>query len=113
VSWGKAIGSGKGVDEDSRSAEPEFDADGIAGRVRRIDEHNESWRRWFEANKVEPLAVTYEGLAADPVGTSRRVLEFAGVDVPAGFHVEPRTERQSDSVNADWIRRYRELKRSS
>jgi len=107
VSWWKAIGSGKWVDEDSRAAAPEFDAEGIAGRVRRIEEHTEAWRRWFEANSVEPLAVTYEGLAADPAGTTRRALEFAGVSVPADFHVEPRTERQSDSVNADWIRRYR------
>jgi LPS sulfotransferase NodH len=36
------------------------------------------------------------------------VLEFVGIDVPADFHVEPRTERQSDAVNEDWIRRYRE-----
>jgi LPS sulfotransferase NodH len=107
VSWWKAIGSGKWVDEDSRAAEPEFDADGIAGRVRRIEEHNAAWRRWFEANGVEPLAVTYEALAADPEGVTRRALELAGVDVPADLHVEPRTERQSDSVNEDWIRRYR------
>ncbi len=32
VSWWKAIGSGKWVDEDSRASEPEFDAGGIAGR---------------------------------------------------------------------------------
>ena len=109
VSWWKAIGSGKWVDEDSRAAEPAFDADGIAGRVRRIEEHNAAWSRWFETNGVEPLAVTYEQLAADPAGRTRRVLEFVGVDVPADLQVEPRTERQSDSVNADWIRRYREL----
>ena len=107
VSWWKAIGSGKWVDEDSRVAEPEFDADGIAGRVRRIGQHNDAWRGWFEANGVEPLRVTYEELAADPAAGARRVLEFVGVDVPADIHVEPRTERQSDSVNEEWIRRYR------
>lgn len=109
VSWWKAIGSGKWVDEESAAAEPEFDAGRIAGRVRRIGEHNESWRRWFAANGVEPLHVTYEGLAADPAGTARSVLEFAGVDVPADLRVEPRTERQADAVNEEWIRRYREL----
>jgi LPS sulfotransferase NodH len=107
VSWWKAIGSGKWVDEDSRAAEPRFDADGIAGRVRRVEEHNDAWRGWFQANRVEPLRVTYEDLAADPAAGARRVLEHVGVDVPAGFHVEPRTERQSDSVNEEWIRRYR------
>lgn len=109
VSWWKAIGSGKWVDEDARAAKPEFDADGITGRMRRIGEHNEAWRRWFGANGLEPLHVTYEELAADPAGRARRVLEHVGVDVPADLHVEPRTERQSDAVNEDWIRRYREL----
>jgi trehalose 2-sulfotransferase len=113
VSWWKAIGSGKWVDEESPAARPEFDADGIAGRVRRIGEHNEAWRRWFAANGVDPLHVTYEELAADPAARTRRVLEFVGVDVPADLHVEPRTERQSDAVNEEWIRRYRELTRSS
>jgi LPS sulfotransferase NodH len=35
------------------------------------------------------------------------VLGFVGVDVPADLHVEPRTERQADAVNDEWIRRYR------
>jgi LPS sulfotransferase NodH len=113
VSWWKAIASGKWVDEESPAAEPEFDADGIAGRVRRIGEHNEAWRRWFEANGVEPLRVTYEELAADPATSARRVLEHVGVDVPPDLGVEPRTERQADAVNAEWIRRYRELSSGS
>src|SRR5437588_374240 len=91
----------------------EFFGDRIAGRVRRIEEHNAAWRSWFEANGVDPLHATYEEVAADPAVGARRVLEFVGVDVPAGLQVEPRTERQSDAVNDEWIRRYRELTRSS
>lgn len=113
VSFWKAMASGKWVDEQWAAAEPTFDADRIAGRVRRIEEHNAAWRGWFAANSVEPLGVTYEELAADPASTARRVLEHAGVDVPAGLDVEPRTERQADAVNDEWIRRYRELTRSS
>jgi trehalose 2-sulfotransferase len=113
VSWWKAIGSGKWVDEESPAAEPRFDAAGITGRARRIGDHNQAWRRWFEANGVEPLHVTYEELAADPARTARRVLGHVGVDVSDNLHVEPRTERQADAVNDEWIRRYRELTRSS
>ena len=112
VSWWKAMASGKWVDEQS-PGEAAFDADRIAGRVRRIEEHNAAWRRWFEANGVEPLNVTYEEVAADPGGAARRVLGFVGVAVPADLRVEPRTERQADAVNDEWIRRYRELTRSS
>jgi LPS sulfotransferase NodH len=109
VSWWKAITSGRWTDGRPVTGEPSFDVDGIAGRVRRIDEHTEAWRRWFETLGIEPLRLTYEELAADPAGTARRVLEFVGVDVPADLAVAPRTEQQADAVNEDWVRRYRGL----
>ena len=110
VSWWKAMTTGKWTDGRLVTGEARFDADGIAGRVRRIDEHNGAWRRWFRANGTEPLHVSYEELVADPTGVARRVLELVGVDLPEGFSVSPRTERQADAVNEDWIRRYRELR---
>jgi trehalose 2-sulfotransferase len=109
VSWWKAMTSGKWTDGRPVTGEPTFDFDGIAGRVRRIDEHTEAWRHWFETNEIEPLRLTYEELAADPAGTARRVLAFVGVDVPTDLAVAPHTEQQADAVNEDWIRRYRKL----
>lgn len=109
VSWWKSMTTGKWTDGQPPTGEPMFDAEGIAVRIRRIEEHTAAWRRWFESNRIEPLRVTYEQLAADPTATARRVLAFVGVDVPAGLAVAPRTERQADAVNADWIRRYRDL----
>ena len=113
VSWWKAITMGKWTDARPVTGEPRFDAEGIAGRVHRIEEHNEAWRRWFEANGIDPLHATYEALAADPAEVARRVLELVGVAVPDGFAVVPGTEQQADEVNEDWIRRYREFTRSS
>ena len=112
VSWWKAITSGKWTDGRPVTGEPAFDADGISARVRRIDEQTDAWRRWFEANGIEPLSLTYEELAADPTATVRRVLDLLGVEVPQGFAVAHVTERQADAVNEDWIRRYRELTRN-
>ena len=109
VSWWKAITTGKWTDGRPFTGEPRFDAEGIEGRVQRIGEHNTAWRHWFEANETDPLHLTYEQLADDPTGTTRRVLELVGVDVPGDFAVTPATERQADAVNEDWIRRYREL----
>src|SRR5262249_49657623 len=81
--------------------------DGITGRLRRIEADDRSWRRWFVANEIEPLHVVYEELAADPTGEVRRVLEHVGIDVPPDLVAVPRTERQADAVNTEWIERYR------
>src|SRR5438105_466743 len=112
VSWWKAITTGKWTDGRPPTGEPRFDPDGIAGRARRIEQHTEAWRLWFEANGIEPLRLTYEQLAADPTAAARRVLDLLGIAVPPGFAVVPGTEQQSDAVNDDWLRRYRELTRS-
>ena len=108
VSWWRSMRSGKWTDGRPVTGEPVFDADGIAGRQRRIEEHTEAWRRWFEQSAIEPLALTYEQLAADPTATIRETLAFIGVSVPPDLAVEPTTERQADELSAEWIRRYRE-----
>jgi LPS sulfotransferase NodH len=113
VSWWKSMTTGKWIDGESPQGEPRFDAAGIAGRLRQIDAHDEAWRRWFAANRIEPLAVTYEALVADPSGEARRILDFVGIDVPEGFAAVPRTEVQADPVNREWIERYRELESRS
>jgi LPS sulfotransferase NodH len=101
VSWWKAMTTGKWVDGKPVTGAPEFDVDGIATRIRRIEEHDGAWRRWFGANGVEELA-------DDPTAAVRAVLEHVGVAPPPGLAVEHVTERQADAVNQDWVRRYRE-----
>lgn len=113
VSWWKSMTTGKWIDGERPSGEPRFDAAGIESRLRRIEAHNANWRRWFAANRIEPLPVTYERLAADPTGEARRILAFVGVEVPADFAAVPRTSVHSDAVNREWIERYRELERRS
>lgn len=107
VSWWKAMSTGRWTGTQAARAGAEYDEDGITGRLRRIEADDRSWRRWFGANEIEPLHVVYEELAADPTGEVRRVLEHIGVDVPPDLVVVPRTERQADAVNAEWIERYR------
>jgi LPS sulfotransferase NodH len=109
VSWWKAMTSGKWTDGRPITGAAAFDYEGIEGRVKQVEAHNERWRRWFAANGVEPLELSYESVAANPGDAVRRVLDHIGVEVPADVAIQPRTERQSDAVNEDWIRRYREL----
>jgi len=113
VSWWKAKTSGAWLGGREPRGEPWFDFEEIDARVRRVREHNDAWARWFAANRLDPLSITYEEVAADPLRAVRRVLVHLGLDAPAVLAVEPRTQRQADAVNEDWIRRYRELTRSS
>lgn len=113
VSWWKSMTTGKWIDGERPSGEPRFDASGIESRLRRIDAHNAAWRRWFAANRIEPLPMTYERLAADPTAEARRILEFVGVEVPADFAAVPKTSVHADAVNREWIERYRALERTS
>ena len=56
---------------------------GIAGRERRIGEHNAAWRRWFTANGAEPLHVTASfGVALYPdAGSGDELLSLAQLTV--------------------------------
>ncbi len=109
VSWWRAMTSGTWTDGRPAVGEPAFDFDGIAGRLRRIEEHNEAWEAWFRRNALEPLRLSYERAVADPLGAVVEVLRRCGVEPPAGLAVSPATARQGDGVNDEWIRRYREL----
>jgi len=107
VSWWKSMTTGRWVDREQPLAEPRYDAAGIAGRLRRVEADNRSWRRWFDANEIDPLRLTYEQLAADPSVQARRVLEFVGVEVPRDFSASPGTAVHSDATNREWIERFR------
>lgn len=67
----------------------------------------ESWLRWFETNRFEPLVVDYESLLRDPRGTLQCIGDYVGVDVENGSGVDvPVAIRQGDSVNEQWIQRF-------
>ena len=111
VSWVRAEQTGRWFDGGhgeisgaGPAAEPVFDAAAITRTMRTIEEHNAGWEAWFARYRVEPLRVRYEDLAADPTGTTRRVLHFLGVAAPGRIVAHHR--RQADELNREWIRRY-------
>jgi LPS sulfotransferase NodH len=75
----------------------------------RIDEHNDSWRDFFNGCGVEPLKVVYEDLVEDYEGTMLRLLDGIGIPIPENFLVEkPRMKRQADELSEEWVRLYDE-----
>jgi trehalose 2-sulfotransferase len=108
VSWSKAIRTGVFYAEHHGRprAEPVFDFEEIRALAAEVDAHNETWRRWFAREGIEPFAITYEELEAAKVETTRRVLAFLGLPTD-DVSIREQTSRQRDAVNAEWIRRFR------
>jgi LPS sulfotransferase NodH len=110
VSLWRAVQSRAWRDDPERrgSGEARYDFAALDHLVRLLREHDESWRRWFAANDIEPLIVLYREIAADAARTaSRRVLGHLGLPEP-GDLAPVRMERQSDELSEAWIVRYNE-----
>ncbi|MER7889004.1 Stf0 family sulfotransferase [Micromonospora sp. NPDC094482] len=115
VSWLRAEQTAKwfvgGNGEISGSAgngqAPRFDADGIRHFIEVITEHNAACEAWFASWGIQPHVVRYEELDADMLTTTRRILDFLGLDLPVGSTIAARHQRQADEVNEQWIDRYR------
>lgn len=113
VSWARAEQTGFWQEGDRSRATAEPDLDQVERLVATIHEHNEAWRAWFIAQAVEPLGLTYESLVANRVETVRSVLDFVGASPPVDWTPVSPPERQADSLNAEWVRRYRATRRGN
>lgn len=94
---------------DAKTAErpaERYDRDAIAGFVDEAHRHNRAWLDWFDGNAVEPLSITYEALDHDHAGTTRRVLDFLGLE-GANKSIEVKNVRMADATNQAWIDRFR------
>lgn len=89
--------------------EPEFSFRAINFLVRQLTAHDASWDAYFLGLGHQPLKLTYEELAAEPVPTVTRVLDHLGIEVPATTTIpSPRLEAQADELSEDWVRRVHE-----
>ena len=100
VSMVKAMQTGMWASAKGRRptvADVTYDRDMIARCLEKLEEQRAGWMRWFDANKIEPLQVPYETLAADPPKTVRKILAFVGAenDQPQEIHFRS-TERQGE-----------------
>jgi trehalose 2-sulfotransferase len=98
---------GTAQDRQDPDRKPRFDFDQIHEQVRMIEEHNTAWQEWFSAAGIRPRLVQYEELDAEPVRTTRGVLGFLGLNLPAGREIVVRHRRLADQLSAQWIDGYR------
>lgn len=110
VSWAKALQThywhpGEAVKPGGQH--PHYDEELIGRLVAAIGKFEADWTFWFAAHSIVPYQVVYEELAADPLRTAHKVLDYLGLHVPPGRHLVIGHRRQADQVNADWAARFR------
>jgi len=94
---------------DATPAEPQFSFRAINYLVRLLTAHDASWDAYFLGLGVEPLKITYEGLAEDPEPVLRNILAHLGIPVPADLPISaPRLQIQSDALSEEWLARVHE-----
>jgi trehalose 2-sulfotransferase len=92
------------------AVEPEFDRCAIARIERDLHHADRQWQAYFSANRITPLTVRYEDLAADYDATIRRVLRWLGVAHADAVPIAPpRLERQANARSEAWLARYERL----
>ena len=109
VSWAKALQThfwhpGEAVEPGGQ--DPRYDEVLIGRLVATIETFEADWTSWFAAHGIVPCEVIYEELAADPLETTRRVLDHLGLSVPPDRQLVVGHRRQADRVNADWVARF-------
>ena len=94
--------------------ELQFHFELIAHLVRRIEEHELAWERFFDDAGIEPYCVVYEDLAANYEATALSILQYLGVAVPENHLLAARQmKRQADTLSEEWVRRYHKFKAES
>ena len=80
----------------------------ITARMAELSAYDAAWPRWFEAQGIAPLRLSYEELAAAPQATLAQVLGHIGQDPAIAANTAPGLRKLADETSADWIRRYRD-----
>ncbi|MBL4807384.1 MAG: sulfotransferase [Rhodobacteraceae bacterium] len=91
----------------SEPKEPVYDTVAIAAQLTLSEQMDTEWVKWFVAEKIKPLRITYEELSAAPYATLGHVLEALGLDCEARDKVTPPVAKLADATNQEWAERFR------
>lgn len=112
VSWARAAQDGVWVVSDTEPAapvtEPVYSYELIAGLEGLLIDGDHGWPALCAELGVAPLDIVYEDLV-DPLiypDAIRSALHYLGVDHTDVAIAPPRTRRQADEINQDWVQRY-------
>jgi LPS sulfotransferase NodH len=107
------IGEGRPPGSGAEAAGADFDPAALLELERLLTGNDGNWQAFFRDNRITPLVVPYEDLAADYAGTVRSVLRW--LRVPGNGTVVPpsRLQRQSGQRSEAWLERYTAFKEAN
>jgi LPS sulfotransferase NodH len=111
--WWIIDGAERNRGED-KGNEPNFDPYVLARLEHTLTGNDLKWQAYFRDNGIIPLTISYEDLASDYSGTIVRILEWLGVrEADAAAVRASRFKPQSNTLNEDWLARYKAFKADS
>lgn len=102
-----AHADGRPLEELKPTRDTGYDRAATAAQIAAFETYESEWRTWFSAQRIVPLRVTYDALAADPSGTTGRVLSFLDLDPAHASDISVPTAKLADEESEAWATRFR------
>lgn len=102
VSWCRAEQTGYWQQGDDVTREPQQDIAQMRLLMETIRKHNAAWRAWFDAQGIEPHAVTYEQLVGDHRRVIQGIAAKLAVELPGDWLSRSPHRKQADELNRAW-----------
>ncbi len=93
----------------STNPSPHFDGDEIRRLELQIIYEETEWEAFFRQHQLLPRVVQYSELAESPFSVAGDCLDWLGI-APLREQLELSLQRQSDELNASWLRQYQDFK---
>ena len=98
---------GSELERVSPHREPVYDAEKLRACFEMVTAYDCVWNDWFSREQINPFRISYDDLAADPIGTLRDVLGSLGLERLAANDVTPGVRKLADRTNHEWAERFR------
>lgn len=103
--WHRAI-DGSELERLSPPKEPVYDVYEIREKVAELTVYDREWEHWFATENINPLQITYESLADDPIEVLRQILGALGLSTDAANKVSIAVAKLANAKNKVWVARY-------
>jgi LPS sulfotransferase NodH len=95
---------GSDREKDESKSQLKYSYDEISEELQMLKDEALGWEVWFQTNRIQPLMLEYEDLAANPKGALEEILTF--IDVDRASVVDVGTKKMANALNKEWIDRY-------